>query len=63
MNLDNVISKLPKSIDLVKQKNQQICEYYTTILGLEKMIVNNEAMVNKILNINLMDKSLLVQLN
>ena len=63
MNLDNVISKLPKSLDLIKQKNQQICEYYTTILCLEKMIVNNEAMVNKILNINLMDKSLLVQLN
>lgn len=62
MDLQDVISKLPKSTDLTKQKNQQICEYYTTILGLEKMVVNNESEINKILNINLMDKSVIIQI-
>jgi len=36
MNLQDVINNLPKSAVLIKQKNKQICEYYTTILDLEK---------------------------
>lgn len=63
INLQDVIKKLPKSEDLIKQKNQQISEYYKSILEFEKIIVNNELMINKILNINLMDKSLLLELN
>ena len=63
MELQVVINKLSKSDVLIKLKNKQICEYISKILGLEKLIEKNELEINKVLKINLMDKSIIIQLN